>query len=213
MSQENVEIVRQVLSAVNRRDLGTMDALFPEEADSTRSLPPTRVASSAGSRASATTSRGLTTPSRNLVARSRRPSTRARVGSSRSSSSLRVARGAASPLTSAWASSSLFRAGSSLAWTATLTQPTPSKPPGWRIRHVERKWMCPGVFGAWDLEPVSELALNRGRRNEAPDTQLNRGARLFGHRRNVLGPHGLCSATASGTSSPQPRPRLAVGCS
>ncbi len=33
MSQENVEIVRQVLDAVNRRDLGTMDALFPEEAE------------------------------------------------------------------------------------------------------------------------------------------------------------------------------------
>jgi ketosteroid isomerase-like protein len=33
MSQENVEIVRRILDAVERRDLGTMDALFPEEAE------------------------------------------------------------------------------------------------------------------------------------------------------------------------------------
>ncbi len=33
MSQENVEIVRRILNAVERRDLETLDALFPEDAE------------------------------------------------------------------------------------------------------------------------------------------------------------------------------------
>ena len=69
----------------------------------------------------------------------------------------------------------------------------------------------PGVFRSWDLEPVSELAWNRGSRNEAPDTHLKSRRSALRSSSQCLGPsrallsHRLRKVVTSATPPPGSR--------
>jgi hypothetical protein len=139
MSQENVEIARRVVDAVNQRDVATLDSLWSEEGEFNSRLAASEGHVFRGRQGIRDYSYGSTRPSRSFEARSRRSSTQARIGSSSCSGQVCVERQAASPsTTSASPSSSSFRASGSPARTAISAQPKPSKPPGRRSSEVVR---------------------------------------------------------------------------